>query len=74
MCLGEIGRVRSVAGPDSLAVDVGGRVISVSAMTLDSVPAVGDWVLVHSGFALAQLTAAAAHEALGLRGAAGERS
>jgi hydrogenase expression/formation protein HypC len=67
MCLGEVGLVRHVASPDHISVEVGGRLTTVSAMLLDSVPYAGDWVLVHSGFALAQLSESEARDALGLR-------
>lgn len=71
MCLGEVGRVQSVSEHDSLSIELDGRVATVSAMLLDTAPAVGDWVLVHSGFALGTLTAGEARTALDLRRAAG---
>lgn len=71
MCLGEVGRVREVAGRDSLAVEVAGRTTIVSAMLLDAVPSPGEWVLVHSGFALGRLTEQQAREALDVRRAVG---
>jgi hydrogenase expression/formation protein HypC len=71
MCLGEVGCIRDVTDGDSLSVDLGGRTTTISGMLLDSTPAVGEWVLVHSGFALGQLTEAEAREALDLRRAAG---
>lgn len=74
MCLGEVGCVRDVTGGDSLCVDFGGRTATVSGMLLDSTPAVGEWVLVHSGFALGQLTEAEAREALDLRRASGRET
>ena len=67
MCLGELGRVSDVLGRDSVTVEVGSRTMTASALTLDAVPVVGDWVLVHSGFVLARLTEAEAGDALELR-------
>lgn len=74
MCLGEVGRVQDVSDADSVAIELGGRTATVSAMLLDTVPAVGDWVLVHSGFVLGTLTETEAHEALDIRRAAGRES
>jgi hydrogenase maturation factor len=71
VCLGEIGRVHALTGHGSLSVEIGGRIATVSAMTLDAVPVVGAWVLVHSGFVVGQLTEAEAREALDLRAAPG---
>ncbi len=74
MCLGEIGRVSGVAERDSLTVEVGERTLNVSALTSETVPAVGAWVVVHSGFVLGELTAAEAHDALQLRRSAAEET
>jgi hydrogenase assembly chaperone HypC/HupF len=71
MCLGEVGWVRAVDGPDAISIDVGGRTRTVSGMLLESSPAVGEWVLVHSGFAIAQLSQSDARETIELRQAAG---
>jgi hydrogenase expression/formation protein HypC len=70
MCLGDVGRVSEVTGPGTLTIQLEGRTVTVSAMLLDSAPVVGEWVLVHAGFALGKLTAAEAHEALDIRRAA----
>lgn len=66
MCLGELGQVVELTdgGAD---VRVGERLKSVSLLTLDQPIAPGDWVLVHSGFALGRLTEAEAHEAERIR-------
>lgn len=66
MCLGEIARVRSVAA-DSLEVETRTRTVTVSRMLLDESPRAGDWVLTHSGFALAVLTSEQARDALRIR-------
>lgn len=66
MCLGEIVRLEDVAGPAARA-RLGERVLSVSLVTLEETVAAGDWVVVHSGFALRRLEPAQAAEALALR-------
>jgi hydrogenase assembly chaperone HypC/HupF len=66
MCLGELGRVLVVAA-GSADVQVGDRVRTVSLLTLDDPVASGDWVQIHSGFALAKLTAEEAGEAQQIR-------
>jgi len=67
MCLGEIGRLVEVRPGAQGVVSVADRALAVSLVTLDEPAAVGDWLVVHSGFALARLSAAEAHEALALR-------
>jgi len=67
MCLGEVVQVVEVA-PDGLVLArAGTRTLQISLLTLDGSVAPGDWVLVHSGFALARLSAAEALEARALR-------
>lgn len=66
MCLGELGRVLVVSA-GSADVQVGERVRTVSLLTLDDPVASGDWVQIHSGFALARLTAEEAAEAEQIR-------
>ena len=66
MCLGELGQVLGVR--DGLAeVRVGDRLRSVSLLTLEEPVDPGDWVLVHSGFALGRLSADEATEAEQIR-------
>ena len=68
MCLGEVVQVVEVV-PDGLVLArAGTRTLQVSLLTLDGPVVPGDWVLAHSGFALARLTAAEALEARTLRG------
>ena len=55
MCLAQPGRVLSCAG-DVADVDVEGRVVTVSLVALDEPAQVGDWLLVHSGIAISQLS------------------
>jgi hydrogenase expression/formation protein HypC len=66
MCLGEIGRVRQLTeGRAEVLYRSGSH--TVSTMLLEEDPVVGDWLLVHAGFALARLDAAEARAALVLR-------
>lgn len=68
MCLGIPGRVvEHVEGfGDQLAlVDVEGARRRVNIGMLESPPLIGDWVLIHMGFALEVIDEQAAREALG---------
>lgn len=56
MCLGEIAQVTDVVDERTVRVRVGERTVTVSLLTLDGPVAPGDWLQVHSGFALARLT------------------
>lgn len=67
MCLGELGQVLDVGVGGTAHVRVGDRSRTVSLLTLDAPVAVDDWVLIHSGFALARLTADEAREAEQIR-------
>lgn len=69
MCLGEIVRLESVDGAVAGA-RLGGRLLSVSLVTLVEPVAAGDWVVVHSGFALQRLDPDEAASALALRAGA----
>jgi hydrogenase expression/formation protein HypC len=64
MCLSDLGRVVNIdEARHSASVDIGDHVIQVSTVTLglDSPPpAVGDWLVIHTGFAVERLTEAAA--------------
>lgn len=66
MCLSDLGRVVAVdEARHSVSVDVGDRIIQVSTVTLglDSpAPGIGDWLVVHTGFAVERLTEAAAED------------
>jgi hydrogenase expression/formation protein HypC len=66
MCLGEIVRLDTVRG-DSGTARLGGRTLTVSLVTLEQAVSEGDWVVVHSGFALQRLDPDEAAEALSLR-------
>ncbi len=66
MCVGEIGQVIDVLAGQAL-VFYRGRAHPVSLLTLTEAVRPGDWVVLHSGFALARLTADEAREAIALR-------
>jgi hydrogenase expression/formation protein HypC len=56
VCLGELAQVTDVVDGQTVRARVGGRVVTVSLLTLDGPVAPGEWLQVHSGFALARLT------------------
>lgn len=65
MCLGIPGRVVQVEpGTDLARVDVAGMVREINLALLDGPFAPGDYVLIHSGFALERMTADEARDAL----------
>jgi hydrogenase expression/formation protein HypC len=66
MCLGELAEVIDASTLNAL-VSGGGRTRTVSLLTLTDPVIPGDWVVIHSGFALARLTAEEAREATALR-------
>ena len=58
MCLGLPGRVVSVhEGTDLVDVDVAGVVRPINVGLLDGPWRPGEWILIHSGFALERMTA-----------------
>ena len=67
MCLGELAEVIDVF-TDTAVVAGAGRTRTVSLLTLTEPVNRGDWVVIHSGFALARVTAEEAIEATALRG------
>lgn len=70
MCLALPVRVVELQGNDSAIVDLGGIRKEVSLALVDDV-AVGDYVILHVGYALAKLDAAEAERTLALFRAAG---
>lgn len=66
MCMGELAEVLEV-GAGTAVVSGGGRSRVVSLLTLPEPVGPGDWVLIHSGFALARVTADEARDASALR-------
>lgn len=65
MCLAVPGQIVQLGEERLAQVDLGGVVRQVSVEFLDQV-AVGDWVLVHAGFALSRVDEAQAAETLAL--------
>jgi hydrogenase assembly chaperone HypC/HupF len=65
MCLSEVGRVMEVHAGGAAIVDVDGRErrVSLIALTFDgAAPKRGDWLLLHTGFAIEVLGEAEAHD------------
>lgn len=69
MCLGTVCRVIDVEPDGTAVVADGDRLSTVSLLAMAGSPVPGTWVLVHSGLALAALSAEEAEEALALRAA-----
>jgi hydrogenase expression/formation protein HypC len=69
MCLGIPGRVVAApAGADLARVDVAGVERDVHVGLLDGPLRPGDWILIHSGFALERMTEEEARDALAVFG------
>lgn len=69
MCLGLPGRVVAVtAGSELVSVDVAGAVRQIHVGLLDGPWAPGDWILIHSGFALERMTEEEARDASAMLG------
>ena len=56
MCLGDLAQVTDLVDERTVRARVGDRIVTVSLLTLDGPVSAGDWLQVHSGFALARLT------------------
>jgi hydrogenase expression/formation protein HypC len=56
MCLGDLAQVTDLVDEQTVRARVGDRLVTVSLLTLDGPVAPGEWLQVHSGFALARLT------------------
>lgn len=56
MCLGELAQVTDLVDERTVRARVGERVVTVSLLTLDGPVTPGEWLQIHSGFALARLT------------------
>lgn len=69
MCLGELAEVMQVTAAGTAEVCSDGRLKTVSLLTLESPVVPGDWLVIHSGFALERITAAEAEEAALIRAA-----
>ncbi|GHU15122.1 hydrogenase assembly protein HupF [Betaproteobacteria bacterium] len=68
MCLAIPARVIELRAPDAAIVDLSGVQKEISLALVDEV-AVGDYVIVHVGYALSKLDAAEAEKTLALFGA-----
>ena len=64
MCLAIPSRILSIEG-DTAMIELGGMQREVSVMLLDGA-AVGDWVIVHAGFAIEKLSEEDAEQTLAL--------
>jgi len=73
MCLGELAEVIAVAGATAEITTSNGRRATVSLMVLGEPVDVGDWLVVHAGFALEKITHDEAQEAARIRGALGPK-
>jgi hydrogenase expression/formation protein HypC len=65
MCLGVPMQVLKIDGSDAVA-EIDGVRRTASLMLLDEAVQVGDYIVVHAGFAISRLDAAAAQETLAL--------
>ena len=79
MCLGIPGRITEIVDPDTMTamVEVGGvrRPINISFIVADGTQPstyLGEWVLVHVGFAMSHIDEAEAHRTLALLTELGE--
>ncbi len=65
MCLGLPGRVVAVTeGSDLVDVDVAGVVRPINVALLDGPWLAGEWILIHSGFALERMSEEEARDAM----------
>ncbi len=72
MCLGLAGRVVAwPEGGDLADVDTGGSVRPTNMALLEAPVRPGDWVLIHSGFALEPMTPDEARDAMAMLGGPG---
>ncbi|MEP6648970.1 MAG: HypC/HybG/HupF family hydrogenase formation chaperone [Lapillicoccus sp.] len=72
MCLGLAGQVVGPTDePDLMDVEVAGVVRPINIALLDGALSAGDWILIHSGFALERMTAEEAHDAMAVLGGPG---
>jgi hydrogenase expression/formation protein HypC len=69
MCLGIVAHVMSTSGHAVVARTSDGRSLAATLLTVDEPVAVGQWVVIHSGFVLHTLTDDEARAALAIRSA-----
>ncbi|MDP3893350.1 HypC/HybG/HupF family hydrogenase formation chaperone [Nocardioides sp.] len=74
MCLGDLAQVVDRIDDRTVRARVGDRLVTVSLLTFDGPVAPGDWLQVHSGFALARLTEAEQREAAQIRNTSQEET
>lgn len=74
MCLGDLAQVVERLDDRTVRARVGDRIVTVSLLTLDGPVAPGDWLQVHSGYALARLTEEERREAARIRSTTQEES
>lgn len=67
MCLGDLAQVIDLVDDRTVRASVGDRIVTVSLLTLDGPVATGEWLQIHSGFALARLTEEERREAARIR-------
>lgn len=67
MCLGQIAQVVERLDVATALVRTGGADQRVSLLLLGAPVAVGEWLVVHSGYALERITADQAHDATAIR-------
>jgi hydrogenase expression/formation protein HypC len=72
MCLGDLAEVVDLVDDRTVRARVGNRVVTVSLLTLDGPVAPGDWLQVHSGFALGRLTEEEERDATRIRSSSQE--
>ena len=72
MCLGLAGQVVGPTDePDLMDVEVAGVLREINIGLLDGPFVPGDYILIHSGFALERMTAEEAHDAMAVLGGPG---
>ena len=70
MCLGQVVEIVVLDGEGTAIVADGAALRRVLLITLDGPAEPGDWLVVHSGFALARITPDDAADALAIRATA----
>lgn len=56
MCLGDIAQVVEVVDEKTVLARIGHREVTISMLTLEGPVVPGEWLQVHSGFALGRVT------------------
>lgn len=66
MCLGIPGKIIDIAGDSTATIEIGGIKKEILLDILDEAVTIGDYVVIHSGFALKKIDEALAEETLNL--------